>query len=207
MSRHFSFDEQQDAETVELFQAPWNTKNWRPSLPKLPKEWYNPGRYHELADYSYLAEPEYSKEEEETGSSLIREREEVIELYEHSIYNSLWSKDHPIRIRISKMSIVNFYYDFPDRVYTCMCNSRLFPWVKKPLVEYIVHAQHLDAARLQFFEDIQDVNSRFVCGVVERVAPFVVITLSLALFIYGWKTGLWLDKLGLDIVNGVLVRK
>ncbi|MFP7675612.1 hypothetical protein ACG74X_19925 [Marivita sp. S0852] len=207
MSKHFSFDGELEPVELALLKAPWAMEVWRPSLPTLPAHWYNPGRYRELSRFSFVDESENNEEDRKRKLDLWREYEQVTIQYERSLYNNIWEKDHRLRVRFFNYRIIRYIRSIPERIYASMYKSWIFYWVKVPFETGIIHAEELDDACIKLFRNIQERNSEVLTEVVERLSLFVASTLSLAGLIYLIKSGVLIDKLGLDIINGVLVRK
>ena len=207
MSKHFLFDERAEALNYKPAKANRVAKNWRPSLPNLPCSLYDPHRYQKLNEYFSNSPLAFNQAERREIASLLQDYEQVLRQYQESVYNTYWIDDHPLTVKIRKNAIVRFANEIPRKIQKLMLRSKILFWVKSSPSDHVTTAKDLDKACIQFYVNIQLKNSKILDEVVERTAPWVICLLSVSAFIYSLKTGLLLDSLGLDIVNGVLVVK
>ena len=207
MSRHFNFDRVIKSPVSVPESEAWYSSFWRPSFLELPDDWYVPERYEEIFDGTWLSNDCNTREESSRRKKLYKEYRDVLSQYKGSIYNELWVRDNQLAASVMQSFVVQWVNDWRDKVYRFMYRSWLFPWVDKEPVQKFVFAEKLDLHTMDFHRNIQECNSRIFTNAVEITMQFAAPILALALLIYGFKSDYVFDRLGLDIINGVLVRK
>lgn len=207
MSRHFDFHEEINASTAIPKAEAWYSTFWRPTLLELPSESYVPQRYKEMFDGTWMTKACDCSKEKKRRRALLKEYEDVLSQYKGNIYNELWLRDNQMTASLMHNFMLRAINRFYDKAYDFMYKSWLFPWIKDEPLQKVVFAERLDLYTIDFYRSVQECNSRIFTNSVEISLQFAAPALALAGLIYGFKTGYFLDQLGLAIIDGVLMRK